>query len=133
MVIIARSIWGNDRTFRGVVFAAIRLEYFAELFRSTSLGEGYAVALMRQDGTLLARFPIAGTIGMKAPVSLSFGACKFAICGLPRHQSGRPPITYCRRLSPSDYPVAVITTQSEATAFAGWRTTAITMGLLALS
>ena len=66
VVIIARPIVGNDGIFRGVAFASISLEYFEDLFRSTSLGEGYAASLLRQDGTLLARYPRAGTIGMKA-------------------------------------------------------------------
>jgi len=132
VVIIAHPILGNDGTLRGVAVAAIRLQYFADLFQSTSLGEGYAVALMRQDGTLLARYPMAGTIGMKAPVTSvarlanSRSAVSRAISPVD-HQSR---IAAAYRLK--DYPLALITTQSEATAFAGWRTTAITMGGLAL-
>ncbi len=132
VVIIGRPILGNDGTFRGVAFASIRLEYLEDLFRSTSLGQGYAVTLMRQDGTLLARYPTAGTIGMKAPVKSvarlanSRSAVSRAISPVD-HQSR---IAAAYRLK--DYPLAVIATQSEATAFAGWRATAITTGGLAL-
>ncbi len=133
VVIIARSIWGDDHTFRGLVFAAIRLEYFAELFRSTSPGEGYAVTLMRQDGTLLARFPAAGTIGMKTPVTTLSGLAN-SRSAVSRAVS---PVDHQSRIAAAyrlhDYPLAVIATRSEATAFAGWRTTAITMGALALT
>ena len=132
VVIVGHPISGNDGTFRGVVFAAIRLEYFTDLFRSTSLGEGYAVTLMRRDGTLLARYPTAGTIGMKAPVAsiarLANSRSAFSHAISPVDHVSRIAAAY--RLK--DYPLAVIATQSEATAFAGWRTTAIAMGGLAL-
>ena len=132
VVIVGRPILGNDGTFRGVVFAAIRLEYFKDLFRSTSLGEGYAVTLMRRDGTLLARYPTAGAIGMNAPVAsiarLANSRFAFSRAISPVDNISRIAAAY--RLK--DYPLAVITTQSDATAFAGWRTTAITMGGLAL-
>jgi diguanylate cyclase (GGDEF)-like protein/PAS domain S-box-containing protein len=132
VVIIARPILANDGTLRGVVFAAIRLEYFEDLLRATSLGEGYAVTLMRQDGTLLARYPMAGLIGGKAPTpavqALANSRSAFSRTISPfDHQ---PRIAAAYRLQ--DYPVAVITTQSDATVFAAWRTTAITTGGVAL-
>src|SRR5580658_3249068 len=132
VVIIARPILGDDGKFQGVVFASISLEYFEDMFRSTSLGEGYAASLVRQDGTLLARFPRAGTIGMKAkatvvaPPTAARAVASRAISPVD-HQ---PRIVASYRLL--DYPVAVITTQSDATAFATWRKAAITMGLVVL-
>ena len=46
------------------------LRYYEDIFRSTSLGDGYAATLMRNDGTLLARYPVAGQIGKIVPVSV---------------------------------------------------------------
>ena len=132
VVIIARPIIGNDGIFRGVAFASISLQYFEDLFRATSLGQGYAASLLRQDGILLARYPRAGTIGMKANASV-----------LPPLATTRAAVT--RAISPIDheariaaayrlldYPIALITTQSDATTFAAWRKTALTTGFVAL-
>ena len=60
VVILARPVLAADGKLLGLVFASAPMKYFEELFHSTSLGEGYAAALMRQDGTLLARYPVAG-------------------------------------------------------------------------
>ena len=132
VVIIARPILGNDGKFQGVVFASISLEYFEDMFRSTSLGEGYAASLVRQDGTLLARFPRAGTIGMKATAT-TFPRPAAARAAASRAIS---PVDHQVRIAAAyrllDYPVAVITTQTDATAFATWRNTALTMGVVAL-
>ena len=102
------------------------------MFRSTSLGEGYAASLVRQDGTLLARFPRAGTIGMKATVTV-FPRPAAARAAASRAIS---PVDHQTRIAAAyrllDYPVAVITTQTDATAFATWRNTALTMGVVAL-
>ena len=132
VIIIARPILGNDGTFLGVAFASIRLKYVEDLFRSTSLGEGFAATLMRQDGTLLARYPMAGTIGMKAPVA-SLAALTRSRSSVSRSVSpvdGQPRIAAAYRLQ--HYPLAVIATQSEATAFAAWRNTALTIGFVVL-
>ena len=132
VVIIARPMLGNDGRFQGIAFAAIRLEYLEDLFRSTSLGEGYAATLLRQDGTLLVRHPRAGTIGMKAaatvlrPLANARAAVSRAISPID-HQAR---IVAGHRLL--DYPIAVVATQSEATAFAAWRNTALTAGFAAL-
>ena len=54
VVILARPVLAADGKILGLVFASTPMRYFEELFHSTSIGEGYAAALMRQDGTLLA-------------------------------------------------------------------------------
>lgn len=132
VVIIARPLFGNDGKFNGVVFASIRLEYFEELLRSTSLGEGYAATLMRQDGILLARYPMAGLIGAKAPGPMldSLVNSRSALSRAVSPLDHQPRIAAAYHLS--NYPVVVITTQSEDSVFAAWRTTAIAMGAVAL-
>ena len=132
VVIIARPILANDGKFQGIAFAAIRLEYLEDLFRSTSLGEGYAATLLRQDGTLLVRHPRAGTIGMKTAASVlrPLATARAAVSRAISPMDHQARIVAGHRLL--DYPVAVIATQSEATAFAAWRNTALTTGFVAL-
>ena len=131
VAIEARPVHGRDGTFFGSVFASTAMKYFDELFRSTSMGEGYAITLLRKDGTLLTRYPMAGRIGTKVPASV--------LATLSDSRSG-----VSRSISPVDgqariaaayslvkYPLVVIVTQEEGAAFAPWRRTAITMGIIA--
>ena len=131
VAIEARPVHGRDGKFFGTVFASTAMKYFDELFRSTSMGEGYAITLLRKDGTLLTRYPMAGQIGMKVPASV--------LATLSDSRSG-----VSRSISPVDgqariaaayslmkYPLVVVVTQEEDAAFAAWRRTAITMGIIA--
>jgi diguanylate cyclase (GGDEF)-like protein/PAS domain S-box-containing protein len=131
VAIEARPILAKDNTFIGAVFASMDLKYFHDLFGSTALGDGYALALLRSDGVLLTRYPMAGQVGAKVPPFLLFP--------LSDSQS-----KVSRSISPVDgeariaaahnlvkYPLVVVITQNEDSAFAPWRRTAITMGIIA--
>jgi diguanylate cyclase (GGDEF)-like protein len=131
VVVVARSIVGHDGRFLGVAYASILLSYFEELFSATSLGDGYAGALMREDGTLLARYPTAGQIGAKSPASVleKLQAARFAV------SSAISPVDHQARIAAgyrlSRYPLVVVATQNETTAFAGWRTLAAMIAVIA--
>jgi diguanylate cyclase (GGDEF)-like protein/PAS domain S-box-containing protein len=131
VVVLARSVRAKDGRFLGVVFASTVLKYYEDLFHSTSLGDGYAAALMRQDGTLLARYPVAGSIGMKVPGSVlkTLGNSRSGVSRSVSPVDGAMRIAAAYRLS--RYPLIVVATQDEAAAFAGWRTIAVTMGFIA--
>ncbi len=53
VVILARPVLTDEGRLLGVVFASTVLNYFEDLFRSTSLGDGYAATLLRQDGIVV--------------------------------------------------------------------------------
>ena len=131
IVTFAHPVLENNGKFLGVVFASTALKYFEELFRSTSLGDGYAAALMRQDGTLLARYPTGGQIGKVTPASV-LKTVLVSRSGVSRSIS---PVDEQARLAAAllsfNYPLVVVVTQSEEAAFASWRTTAIIMCLIA--
>jgi hypothetical protein len=50
LLVLTRAAATGQGAFLGEVDAALKLKYFETLFSSTSLGDGYAVSLMRQDG-----------------------------------------------------------------------------------
>jgi signal transduction histidine kinase len=52
---------GDVGAFRGVVVAAIQLNYFAELYRRLGLSEGYRIVLFHRDGRLMAQHPGDGS------------------------------------------------------------------------
>ena len=129
-IILARPVLSSTGQFLGVVFSSTRLNYFEELFRKTSLGDGYAATLMRTDGLLLARYPSAGTIGAVHPVA-SLKKLGDARSALSRSVS---PVDHQARIAAayrfSKFPLAVIVTQSEDAAFAAWRATALMMSAI---
>src|ERR1700685_3982036 len=131
VAIEARPVLAKDGRFFGVVYASTGMEYFQELFRSTSMGEGYAIALLRKDGTLLTRYPMAGQIGMKVPASVlaTLSNSRFGVSRPTSAVDGRARIAAAYSLM--KYPLVVVVTQEEDAAFAAWRRAAVTMGVIA--
>jgi diguanylate cyclase (GGDEF)-like protein/PAS domain S-box-containing protein len=131
VVIVARPLLTRDGRFIGVVFASTLMSYFEELFRATSPGQGYAAALMRQDGMLLARYPMAGQIGTRAPASV-LEKLKDSSSGVSRSIS---PFDQQARIAAAHklakYPLVVVATQTETAAFAAWRAVAALIGIIA--
>jgi diguanylate cyclase (GGDEF)-like protein len=56
---LVRKVTAANGEFLGLVLGAIELSYFDKLFASVSLGKGSSIALYRNDGGLLTRFPQA--------------------------------------------------------------------------
>jgi PAS domain S-box-containing protein len=131
VVVFARPVMTHDGRLLGVVFASTVLKYFEDLFRSTALGDGYAAALLRRDGTLMARFPAAGTIGaiVSAEVLEKVADAKAAVSRSISPIDHQPRIAAASRLS--RLPLTVVVTQSAHAALAPWRATAMAMGLVA--
>jgi signal transduction histidine kinase/CheY-like chemotaxis protein len=68
-IYLAKRIRGQDGVFLGLVLGAIELNYFENFYRSLKLQPGNFVALWRQDGVLLARYPPAD-IGLRVSPEL---------------------------------------------------------------
>jgi signal transduction histidine kinase/CheY-like chemotaxis protein/HPt (histidine-containing phosphotransfer) domain-containing protein len=60
---LLRKVRGSDGSAIGLAAAAIQLHYFEEFYRSVSVGGEGAIALLRNDGMLLARHPPAYPTG----------------------------------------------------------------------
>jgi PAS domain S-box-containing protein len=56
---LARRLDGADGKFLGVVQAAVRMKHFEDFYKTVALGDGGSIALLRHDGTMLARYPEA--------------------------------------------------------------------------
>jgi len=131
VAIEARPVLAKDGGFFGVVYASTDMKYFQELFRSTSMGDGYAITLLRRDGTLLTRYPLAGQIGTKVSASV-LATLSDSRSGVSRSVS---PVDGQARIAAAyslmKYPLVVVVTQEEDAAFAAWRRAAVTMGVIA--
>ena len=129
-VYIAHRLNDPDGAFRGLVLGAISLQYFDNFFGSTVLGAGGTVSLVRDDGTLLARFPhteqIGATMSMSAQRALNAGG----ILRETRVADREPRIIAARQLA--NYPVAVAVSQTEESALVEWRRMATLLGVTSL-
>src|SRR5262245_33486687 len=54
---LARRLNGPDGMFLGAVVGTVKLDYFSDLFRSVVPGDDSSIALMRNDGMMLTRYP----------------------------------------------------------------------------
>ncbi len=122
-IYIAYRVNGAAGEFAGLILAAMSLEYFEDFYKSISLGEGSAEALLREDGILLARYPKTAEIG-KMTASASSIALLRAGGGTIRELSpvdGLMRIKAVRKLAGG--PLSIMTTQSEDSVLRNWRST----------
>src|SRR5262249_35559930 len=108
-----------DGAFLGLVLGAVSMRYFETFFGTTAMGGGNSISMVRDDGTLLTRFPASDDIGdatsMTAQRALNAG-------GIVRETSASDQqrrIVAARRLA--NYPVAVGVSQTEESALTEWR------------
>jgi len=68
-IIVARRISGSGGEFLGTIIATIRTEYLEEFYKAITLPELGPVTVVRQDGTIFARYPHVeeDSIGRKMP------------------------------------------------------------------
>ena len=62
LIAISRRLSNADGSFAGVVVGTLRLTYFRNLFGKISLGDGDALTLVREDGSLVMRSPAGNTL-----------------------------------------------------------------------
>ncbi len=137
----SRRLAHADGSFAGIVATGIHLEYFQNLFATLDVGHQGTVALFREDGTLLARWPAdREQIGRDMHGATVFQRLRDAPSGVfkaPAQVDGVERIYGYRRIA--DYPLVVDVGLSRAEVFAPWRTaaevmvvTAVLVGLAAL-
>lgn len=122
-IYIAHRVNAASGDFAGLILAAISLQYFEDFYRSISLGPGSTEALLRDDGTLLARFPASKNIGKMVA---SEGIMRLVATGSGTIQ-GKSPIDHDERIKSvqklSGVPMSILTTQTQASVLADWRKT----------
>jgi diguanylate cyclase (GGDEF)-like protein/PAS domain S-box-containing protein len=120
-IYLARKIAAPDGTFLGLILGAVELSYFEKFFGSIVLREHSSIALMRDDGVLLTRFPkIESAIGRKFMASKEALAEKNS--GTIRYHGvmeGKQRILAAQRLP--HYPLHLAVNLDVEAALAGWR------------
>jgi PAS domain S-box-containing protein len=136
-IFLARRVESADRRFLGVVTASISTSRFTKLFAAVLHGPGDAVALYRRDGTLLVNEPSARE-GRKADAEVSTfleqtleRGEKGAIRTASSSEAGSPELLSLHAVR--GYPLAVVASNTEASALTDWNRLALLLGLLGAS
>jgi Cache domain len=122
-IVVARRIGGPGGEFLGAIVATIRTDYLEEFYKAITLPELGPVTVLRQDGTIFARYPRVeeDRIGQKLPA----GSPWYGLAGSGgtfRSQEDAAGTTRVESVRPlTDYPLVVDVTISEAAALANWR------------
>jgi PAS domain S-box-containing protein len=117
-VVMSRRLEKPDGSFDGIVQAVIDLAAFQALYQAVDLGNGSAINLLRDDGTLLVRQPqVPQAVGRTFPEMVATPADP---SGLVLHTMDQQPhfvgIAHVR-----EFPLVIAVSRDESTALAAWR------------
>ena len=129
-IYVARRLSDSHGEFMGLLLGAMSMQYLENFFGSTSLGLNTSISLIREDGTLLARFPPTDGIGKP---SSGGGQRALAAGGTIRELSTKDQGMRLRaaRMLPN-YPALVAVSQTEESALRSWRGMATLLGAMSL-
>lgn len=141
---LARSLTSRSGKALGVVAAGMTVAYFEDFYREISIGGQSAVALMRRDGTLLARAPSAAntrglTFRNEAAFTEILDRGRDAGVMLTRAERRVPGLDgQLRLVAPralGDFPLVVNTTITQDVFLASWRSAswAVAAGTLVIA
>jgi signal transduction histidine kinase len=124
VIVIAHRLKAPDGSFAGLLTAVIRTDYFNNLYKDIYLGHGTAIALLRRDGLLLARYPETDKIGQQLPPvqAVLSQMLEHGDAGIIRgtgYLQKEPDIIASRLFK--DYPLVVSVLMTDDLAFAEWR------------
>lgn len=130
-IYLARRVNGPNGRFVGLVLGAMTLKYFEDFYRKVLPGEGSAISLIRDDGTLLVRYPRSDAVGKSFPANGGQIALQGGMRGIIRQVSpvdGEMRIKAATRVR--NFPLVVLTTMTESAALGNWPSIALTVSLI---
>ena len=128
-VVLSRRLEDDKGGFAGVVTAIVDLEDLKHFYQAINLGQGSAIHLLREDGTLLVRNPSALTfVGQKFPTLAD--ATLAPATQLINPIDGKQDFIAVAHVT--DTPLQLAVTREEAVALQPWRQEAIRLGLRTL-
>ena len=138
---ISRRINSTDGHFLGMVLVGISSDFFGDFFKNVSLGEQASVSVLRQDYTLLARWPNAdklmatkSQLGATHAVLSTGKTHDVILTTLPRpfdNLRETPRMAAVRMVR--GYPMAITITITDDLYLSGWRSTVRLLGGIGLA
>jgi PAS domain S-box-containing protein len=131
LIMVSRRLNAADGSFAGVLAAGLDPSYFASVFKSAAELDGTAIALFRDDGTRLARYPHAEGADLGARVK-SPEFARYPTNGVFKKVSlfdGQSRLYTSQRVP--GYPLVITASITEQDLLAGWRQETLFIGLIA--
>jgi PAS domain S-box-containing protein len=117
-VVMSRRLDKPDGSFDGIVQAVVDLEAFQQVYRALDLGQGSAVNMLRDDGTLVVRQPPAGNaLGNRFPELIAADAAANGEVVSPIDNKAR----FLGIAHVTQFPLVVAVTREKDIALTGWR------------
>ena len=134
IITFARRISDSRGEFRGIVGGSVDLMHFERFFESVTLDEGATIALIRMDGTLLARYPrkesmVGRAVSNPRAIEAVFGASSHRELRAVSPLDGEDRIMALRQLS--GYPAIIAVSLNARSALSNWRREASFVAALA--
>jgi diguanylate cyclase (GGDEF)-like protein/PAS domain S-box-containing protein len=135
MIVVSKRITKLDGSFGGVVASAIDKDYFSGFYRTFQLGPDGGISLIRDDGTLLMRWPLSDKATDLSRTDLFTKHLKLSSVGYYKITSPFDGIVkHLGYEKTSNYPMVVTVAMSEDWLLSEWwkglRTDAIVAGVL---
>jgi PAS domain S-box-containing protein len=132
---VARRLEGPDGRFAGAVAASVRVAYFENFYRDVRPEAGTSIALVHDDGTLVARHPAdAAALGRRIPELDHLGPAWQADANAASNVVARAPVdgreVFGVRTQVAGRSLAVVLTRDTAAALGAWRERSIGIAML---
>jgi len=129
---VSRRRTANDGSFDGVIMLTVFSEYFAGLYEKLLAGPNDAIALSREDGQILIRFPNAGVdrsmLPTDAPILRALEGAPTGVIVSKSPVDNRVRVAAFARLSP--YPAYVYYGVDKASILLAWWDNVLSYGLV---
>jgi PAS domain S-box-containing protein len=128
-IVLSRRLESENGAFLGVIAANVDLEALQQVYHAVNLGQGSAIHLLRNPGTLLIRIPAtADVVGRSYPqIATSAGA---PVTQIVSPIDGRQDFLAVARVR--DTPLVLAVTRDSDVALHGWRDQATRLGVRTL-
>ncbi|MDX3905696.1 MAG: diguanylate cyclase [Pigmentiphaga sp.] len=133
-IAVSRRIARPDGSFGGVVVGTLQVAYLENLFRQLDLSRNGVIALVRGDGSVIARFPaIPGMAGREVTNLKLFKHYPAVQSGSYQAEGPADGLSrlYAFTAVPSR-PLIVVVGMADTDIYAGWRNKAVGIGLMTL-
>jgi signal transduction histidine kinase/DNA-binding response OmpR family regulator len=124
MVYVALPVKAADGTHLGTISGAIKLSYFEEFYKAINLPNSSTIAVVRNDGTLLARYPVlpeatGSSLAKSAIVQQIMQGAEAVVGWTPGYIDRQPRIAAARAVR--GYPMMVTVTETTQMILQEWR------------
>lgn len=130
-IYLAHRLTDSHGEFMGLILGAVALRYFEDFYRAAIPDPDSAISLMKQDGTLLVRYPRTNAVGT---IFTQGNVHRITRTRLSATIRGISPVDGRKRIVSSHtlehFPLVILAAQTEEAALASWRKLGLLVALV---